>query len=247
MTKKQKRNIWILAGVVVIGGLVTANMLMDGEEKTTVLVELATLDKIVEEVSASGRIQPKTKVNITSQVSGEIIAVLVKEGDWVSKGDLLLQLDPVQLKSDLDQAQFSLDEFAARAEGAKTALEQDEEEYQRQENLYERKLTSQTDFTNAKYRFLKSRSNYTALKSQVRTQQARVEKAKDNLKRTRITAPMDGAITFLNAEVGEISQAQTAFTQGKTLMTISDLSVFEVEVDVDETEIPRTHAQGIVD
>ncbi|MCH9030873.1 MAG: efflux RND transporter periplasmic adaptor subunit [candidate division Zixibacteria bacterium] len=240
MTKKRKKTVWIVSAVVVVvGGLVTANMLLDGEEKTEVLVELASLDRIVEEVSASGRIQPQTKVNITSQVSGKIIGVFVNEGDRVSKDELLLQLDPVQLRSDLDQAQFSLDEYTARAEGAKTTKEQDEEEYERQENLYEKKLTSQTEFTNAKYRYLKSRANYTALKSQVRTQRARVEKAKDNLERTRITAPMDGVITFLNAEVGEISQAQTAFTQGKTLMTISDLSVFEVEVDVDETEIAQ--------
>jgi len=79
------------------------------------------------------------------------------------------------------------------------------------------------------------------MQAQTKTGQARLEKVRDNLTKTRITAPMEGIVTYLSAEVGEIAQAQTSYTQGQRLMTIADLSVFEVEVDVDETEIAKVH------
>jgi len=87
--------------------------------------------------------------------------------------------------------------------------------------------------------FENSRANYQAMLAQVETARARLDKANDNLTKTLIKAPMPGVVTFLSVEAGEIAQAQTAFTQGKTLMTIADLSVFEVEIDVDESEIAK--------
>jgi HlyD family secretion protein len=95
------------------------------------------------------------------------------------------------------------------------------------------------EHTNSRLRHENSEANHEAMKAQVKTGRARLEKAEDNLAKTHIQAPMEGVITYLSAEVGEIAQAQTAFTQGKTLMVISDLSVFEVDVDVDETEIAK--------
>jgi HlyD family secretion protein len=93
--------------------------------------------------------------------------------------------------------------------------------------------------TNAKLACERSKAEFDAMEAQVKTGRARLEKTMDNLRKTQIVAPMDGIVTLLNAEVGEISQAQTSFTQGQTLMTIADLSVFEVEVDVDETEVAK--------
>ncbi len=239
MTSKSKKMLIIVIGVVVIGGGAAFSLLSDNSNAATVQVDLAKIRDISETVSASGRIQPQTKVDITSQVSGEIIALHVNEGDWVSRGDLLIEIDRVQLGSDVEQAQYSLDEIQARAEGARVQRDRDKEEFERQTTLRERKLNSESDFTTAKYAYENSKATYLAMQSQVKTQKARLEKAQDNLQRTTITSPMDGVVTFLAAEVGEIAQAQTSFTQGKTLMTISDLSVFEVDVEVDETEIAK--------
>jgi HlyD family secretion protein len=211
----------------------------NGDDLTVVAADLAYLDEIAEIVTASGRIQPQTKVDISAEVSAEIMVVYVREGEFVTKGQKLLLLDTVQYKSDLSQARFSLDEITARANATRTQFERDQLEFERQQQLYNQELASETEFTNAKFTYENSEANYQAMLAQVKTQNARVEKVEDYLSKTLIRAPMDGVITYHNAEVGEIAQAQTAYTQGQTLMTVADLAVFEVEVDVDETEIAK--------
>ncbi len=227
-----------IAAVVVIAAIVVMNS-GSGKEPTSIQADLAYSDDISEVVSASGRIQPQTKVDITSEVSAQIISIFVKEGDLVERGQRLILLDTIQLQSDVSQARYSMDEITSRAEAAKAQFEIDKLESERQKKLYEQKLTSENAATNAQYMFENSRANYQAMLAQVETARARLDKANDNLTKTLIKAPMPGVVTFLSVEAGEIAQAQTAFTQGKTLMTIADLSVFEVEIDVDESEIAK--------
>jgi HlyD family secretion protein len=210
-----------------------------GDKRTAVQTDIAVAENITELVNASGRIQPQTKVNIVAEVSAEIRQLHVREGDRVAKGQPLLLLDTVQLKSDVAQSRFSLDELTSRTASAKAERERDRLEAERQEKLFAQKLTSETVFTNAKLACERSKAEFDAMEAQVKTGRARLEKTMDNLRKTQIVAPMGGVITKLSAEVGEISQAQTSFTQGQTLMTIADLSVFEVEVDVDETEVAK--------
>ncbi len=239
LSKHSRRLLYWGVPLFIIIVLVGANMMGSDEEITRVQADLVTVDDISEVVTASGRIQPQTKVDIVAEVSAEIIEVAVNDGDWVTKGQTLLLLDTIQAKSDAEQARYSLDELTSRTEAARTQYEMDQEEYRRQKGLYEKDLTSEREFTNARLRYENSKANYEAMLAQTKTGQARLEKAEDNLTKTHIRAPMDGVVTYVNAEVGEIAQAQTSFTQGRTLMTISDLSVFEVEVDVDETEIAK--------
>lgn len=240
MAKKSKKKWWIIAGVAVVA-VIAVGFGMSGSDNdhTSVQADLAYVDDILEIVSASGRIQPQTKVDIVSEVSAKIIGVGVKEGDQVYQGQVLLTLDTVQLQSDVSRARFSLDEIQARTQAARAQYERDMQEYDRQSSLYEQKLTSETASTDAKFAYENSMANYEASKAQVKTARATLEKAQDNLTKTSIRAPMDGVITYLSAEVGEIAQGQTSYTQGKTLMTVSDLSVFEVEVEVDESEIAK--------
>ncbi len=235
----KKKLLLIVGLVVVVAVVVILNMKMNTTKSTQVQAEVATPRELIEKVSASGRIQPQTKVNITSQVNGEIIALPVKEGDYVKTGDLLVVLDTVQLRSDVDQANYVVTEINARLNGAKAQLDQAEEEYNRQKQLFDNKLTSETQFNDAKYTYLNLRAGYEAMAAQAKQSESQYEKQLDNLSKAKIVAPMSGIITFLDCEVGEIAAAQTAFTQGKTLMTISNLDVFEVEVDVDETEINK--------
>lgn len=236
--RRKKLVIFSIVGLIVVV-VVLANLGGSDNGETLVQADLAFADDISEIVTASGRIQPQTKVDIASEVSARIIELYAKEGDHVTRGRHLLLLDTIQVQADLAQARFSLDEITARAEAAHVQYEKDKLEFQRQESLFKQKLTSETAATNARFGFENAQANYDAAKAQVKTARARMAKAEDNLSKTSITAPMDGVITYLNAEVGEIAQAQTSYTQGKTLMTIADLSVFEVEVDVDETEIAK--------
>jgi HlyD family secretion protein len=236
---RSKKVIFIAIGAVVTLVLVVLIFSGSGDKVTTVQADLAYRDSISEIVSASGRIQPQTKVDITSEVSAQVMRIFVKEGDPVERGQMLLLLDTIQLQSDVSQARYGLDEISSRAEAGKAQLEIDKLESERQTKLFEQNLTSETAATNARYGYENSLANYRAMLAQVETSRSRLEKAQDNLTKTLIRAPMPGVVTFLSVEVGEIAQAQTAFTQGKTLMTVADLSVFEVEIDVDESEIAK--------
>jgi len=234
------KKLLIIIGIVVVAGVfIFVNLKMNASNATKVKTEAVKARDIVEVVSASGRIQPQTKVDITSEINGEIIGLMVKEGDEVKTGDLLVVLDTVQLQTDVDQAHYAVSEINARLEGSRTTLEQNEEEYQRQEKLYGSNLTSDKAFKDAKYAYLNSKASYEATLAQSQQYQSRYEKQLDYLSKTKIRAPMDGVVTYLDCEVGEIAAAQTSYTQGKTLMTISNLAVFEVEVEVDETEIAK--------
>ncbi len=238
MTKKKKTLLIVGIGLVVVI-LLVMNLTGDSTKRTTVAAEEAEKRDITELVSASGRVQPRTKVDITSEVNGKILKLAVKEGDVVRNGQLLIVLDTVQLRSDVDQALYNVNEVNARLGGAKAALENNKEEFDRQQSLFERTLTSETALKNAKYAYLDAKSQYEAWEAQAKQAEFRYEKTTDYYKKARIVAPMPGVVTFVDCEEGEVAAAQTAFTQGKTLMTISDLSVFEVEVEVDETEINK--------
>ncbi|MFQ5453352.1 MAG: efflux RND transporter periplasmic adaptor subunit, partial [Candidatus Zixiibacteriota bacterium] len=245
MTKKKL--LMIIGGVIIVGVIIYMNFAMNTTKTTKVHSEAAIKRELVEIVSASGRIQPQTKVDISSEVNGEIISLLAKEGDYVNANDLLIVLDTVQLRSDVDQAKYAVSEINARLEGAGVSLAQAEEEYERQKKLFKNDLTSETQLDNSKYAYLNAKSTHDAFKAQAKQFQSRYEKQLDYLSKAKIVAPMSGIITFLDCEVGEIAPAQTAFTQGKTLMTISNLDVFEVEVEVDETEINKVELQQTAD
>ncbi len=237
--KMSKKKIFIIIGILVVAAIIVANLTLKSDKAVEVKTGIAKIRDLKEEVSASGRIQPRTKVDITSQINGEIIGLFVKEGDDVQKGQLLVVLDTVQLRSDVDQGRYAMNEVKARLSGARASLEKAEKEYDRTKELHRNKLSSATELDNAMYSYLNSKSSYEAYLAQTDQFRSRYEKNLDNLGKAKIVAPMNGIITFLEAELGEIAAAQTAFTQGKILMIISDLSIFEVEVEVDETEINK--------
>lgn len=243
----KKKWLIIIGVVIVVGILISINLISDTSKKTKVNAKEAKYRKLIEKVSASGRIQPQTKVNITSEVTGEIIDLKVKEGDFVKSGELLIVLDTVQLRSDVDQARYSVSEINARLQGSKAVLDQTKEEFERQQRLFDAKLTSETQYNNSKYDYINAEAAYNAASAQSKQADSRLEKQLDYLSKAKIVAPMSGIITLLDCEVGEIAPAQTAFTQGKTLMTISNLNVFEVEVEVDETEINKIRIGQNVD
>lgn len=237
--KSKLKPILIIAAVIICIGLLVMFMLQDNQQGIEVYAEEVKARDIIELVSASGRIQPETKVDIASEIYGEIMWVGVQEGDRVKQGQPLVVLDTIQLRSDVDQGLYAMNEAEARLAGAKSSLDKAQEDYNIQAGLKEKQGTSETAFKTAGFALESAKSNYEASKAQAQQAKARYEKLLDNLSKAKISAPMSGVITYLNAEVGEIAAAQTGFTQGRTLMTISNLDVFEVEVEVDETEIAK--------
>ncbi len=118
-----KKAIIITIGILAFGGFIFVNFAMKKDKSTDVKSAVAKVRSLVEEVSASGRIQPRTKVDITSEINGEVIGLFVNEGDNVQRGDLLVVLDTVLLRSDVDQGLYAMTEVKARMEGAKANLD----------------------------------------------------------------------------------------------------------------------------
>lgn len=241
MSKKKKLLIFGAIGLVVVV-LVVANLSQSKRGAVSVQTKKVGTDDVTALVSGSGRVQPNTKVNITSEVNAKIISIPVKEGQAVSRGEILVQLDTVQLRKDLESAMYAAGELEAYLQGAKVLFEQRRDEYERQKALFDKKLTSEQLYKDTYYAYQSQDATYKASQQQKNAASSRLEKARDNLNKTTIRTPMDGIVTLVDAEEGEIAQAQTAFTQGKTLMVISDLSGFEVEVDIDETDIADVKA-----
>lgn len=241
--KKKKKKIWkllLIIGVpILIIIFVVANLTQSRNGTTEVVTKKVVDNDIVAQVSGSGKIQPKTSVNVTSQVSAEVVAIPVKEGDRVRKGDLLLQLDTVQLKRDLESYLYSYNELMARLEGSKVMLDQSANDYQIQKGLYDKSkdLTSEKAYKDSYFVYKNQEAGVKAMEQQANAANARLEKARELLRYTTIRSVMDGVVTLVDVEVGEIAQAQTAYSAGRTLMVVSDLSEFEVEVEIDETDI----------
>ena len=221
--KKRNKIIIILAVVAVIVVFVLVNLLRSGGKSFKVEVEKVKKGDVTAIVTASGKIQAKKNVKISAYVVSKIIDLPVKDGDAVKKGQLLVQLDPTRYKAEVEQAEAQMRMAGANLEQAKLV-------HDRQKQLFEKSLTSQEQFDNA-------RTNYHATQAQYDQSKAALAQAQDDLSKTTITAPMDGVITELNAEVGEIVMIGTMNNPGTVIMTISDLSEIEAEVEVDETDV----------
>lgn len=207
---------------------------------------------IIETVAASGKIQPETEVVISSDVSGEIIDMPVKEGDNVKLGELLVKINPDLVESALSRAEASLNTAKANLSGsqarlaqAKAQFENEKIAFNRNKSLYESNVISQAEFDNATSSFQVAKSevqaaqqNVEAAKFGVKSSEATLKEAKENLGRTSIYSPMSGTITLLQKEQGErvVGTAQMAGTE---IMTVADLSSMEVAVEVNENDIVR--------
>ncbi len=249
---KSKKWIYILAGLVIL--LVVFAILKKKGSSNGIEVSVEKVEKrtIIESVAASGKIQPETEVVISSDVSGEIIELAVKEGQKVTKGDLLVKIDPDLVESALSRAEASLNTSKANYSGAKARLAQAESQFEnakaifdRNKKLYSDNVISQSEFDQAKANFEVADSEVSAAKESVeaarfnvKSSEATLKEAKENLGRTSIFAPIDGVITALNLEKGE-RVVGTAQMTGTEIMTVADLSIMEVAVEVNENDIVR--------
>jgi HlyD family secretion protein len=220
MKKRSK----IIIGVVVIAVIliiVLLNLSRSGEKVYKVEVDKVKKGDIASIVTGSGKVQAKKDVKISATVPGVIISLPVKDGDWVKRGQLLVQIDPSEYESAAAQA-------TAQLNSAKANFEQTELVFERQKKLFEKNLTSKEQYD-------ASMTEYNIAKAQYDQSSASLRQANDLLAKTTITAPMDGKITELMKKEGEMV---TGATYNPTeIMTISDISLFEVEVEVDETDI----------
>ena len=248
-----KKKIFIGAGIVVLlGAIAYANVKFkrtDGIEVTTEGVQKRHLEAIV---SASGKIQPKRDVNISADTMGRVTDLAVEEGDRVTKGQFLLQIDPRNLRSAVQRTQASLaaassqvEQLRVAIESSKVALKQAEDNYTRQQNLWKGGLTTRETLERSESDLKLRQADLRSQEQQLRTQELRkdsesatAESARFDLSKVRIESPIGGIVTRRNIEEGETVVIGTMNNAGTVLLTIADMSIIEAEVEVDETDIP---------
>ena len=225
-----------------------------GQDKKQVVAEQVAKRDITEVVSASGKIQPEVEVKISPDVSGEIVELNVKEGDRVKKGQLLVRILPDIYQSYVDRSVAAMNGAKANSENSKSRLLQARSQYEkaqltfdRNKKLYEEKLISASEWEGIKSATEVAKAEVdAALQSlsgadfNVRSAEASVKEAQDNLRKTSIFAPVDGTISKLNVEKGErvVGTSQMAGTE---MMTLANLNEMEVNVDVNENDIVRVN------
>ncbi len=230
----------IIAVVVLVAFAIIGKKMgwIGGVANQKVAVEKVSLRTIVETVSASGKIQPEIEVKISSDVSGEIVSLMVKEGQKVKRGQLLCKIRPDIYESYLDRASAALNTSKANLSNAEARFIQTEQAYDRNSKLIKDKIISEADFEVIKSNYLSAKADVQAAKFNVKSAEASVKEAKDNLFKTTVFSPVDGTVSKLNVELGERVLGTSQMT-GTEIMRIANLNSMEVSVDVNENDINR--------
>jgi HlyD family secretion protein len=248
-----KKIVWIIIIGVVLLSLVLI-FTKSGTKATNVTTEKAEKRDITEMVSANGKIQPEVEVKISSDVSGEIVELYVKEGDQVKKGDLLCKINPLIYESSssrmvatLNGAKANLANSKARLDQIKASYINTEASYNRNKKLFDQGAISQSEFDAAKAAFDGAKADVKAAEESVnaseynvKSTEASLKEANDNLAKTNIYSPVNGTVSKLNKEKGE-RVVGTAQMEGTEIMRLANLNEMEVSVDVNENDIVRVH------
>lgn len=239
----KKKTLYIIIGIalVVIVLLVVGKKAgWFGKSGNYEQVEITEVEKIdiIETVSATGKIQPEIEVMLSSEVSGEIIALPVSEGEQVEEGQLLVTVNPDIYLSSLARAEASLLNFKAGLAQAEANLRQAEAAYKRNKSLFEKGIISKSEWDQIVANYEMAEANRSSAFYSVKSAAATVSEAEENLGRTKIYAPMSGTISSLSAELGErvVGTQQMAGTE---ILRVANLSDMEVEVDVNENDIVK--------
>lgn len=250
---KSKNRTWLwIGGLLIVILVVVVVMVNSKDTKTYITLEKSERRDLIETVTANGTIQPEIEVKISSEVSGEIIQLYVKEGDSVKKGDLLLQVNPDISESNVERAKASVNNAKAnlaaseaRVSQAKARFTQAENLYKRNKKLYEGKVIAKSEFEQTEAEYLSARGELEAAERAVdaarytiKSLESTLSGEEKTLNRTSIFAPMNGIVSKLNVEKGERVVGTMQMT-GTELLRIADFRTMELSVDVGESDIIR--------
>lgn len=238
--------------VVVLGALAWGNFASRRSTATSVTVETIARHDLEAIVSASGKVEPARQVDISAETMGRVVSLSVVEGQDVTVGQPLLEIDPRNLETafqnreaSLATARAQLAQTRTQVNNSRTALSQATETMRRTEGLWERGLVSRDDYERAandlKMRetdLLISEQSVVTQEQRIRQEEANLESARHDLTKVRMVSPINGIVTRRNIELGETAVVGTMNNAGTVLLTIADMSVIETEIEVDETDIP---------
>lgn len=236
-----KRRTKIIIAVIVIlaiGGIAAASIASKGKEGTPVTFAKVERTDLTSKVSANGQIDAKRKVDLSASVMGQIVNLAVREGDVVKKGDFLLQIDRKQLTASAQGAEASVRVLFSDREAARGNLAEAELIYERTRKNFEQNIVPQADLDRARTALQSAKASVSAVEERIGQARANVAAAHDTLSKTTMTAPMDGIVTALPVEEGEVAVIGTMNNAGTKLLTIADMGVVEAVMQVDETDIP---------
>ncbi len=232
----KRKALWMTIGVLAVaGGAITFAMTSRDEKLMEVESAIVSLETIIQKVNATGRIQPKTQIKISADVSAKIMALHVEEGQFVQEGELLIELDSERFEAAVESAEANVRSAQANAKLNKQNMLKTEKDFDRARDMVSRKLESQSvlDTMDAAYNVEVAR--YESALDQVLQARATLKQARDDLSKTIIYSPMTGTISDLNKEQGEIAIG-SAF-QEDVILVVADLTEMEAQVNVDENDI----------
>ena len=236
--KKSKKKIIVFGGLGLLLLIVVLAVVFSGDRETIVSVQTEKVAKrnITQIVASNGTINPVERVELRPEVSGEIVELPVKEGDSVKKGQLLIRLKPDQYIARRNVAQASLNLAQASLREREATFSEVEANFKRAHELFEKKLSSESDLESARAAFIGAQSRVEAQKAQVQQAQENYKDASGELDKTAIYSPLDGTVSALNVEKSE-RVLGGSFSQGTHLMTVADLTQMEAIVEVDENDV----------
>lgn len=235
---KRPHKKWIfLGGAAVLAALVVVSVLRKREGGTEVEAEKVEARDLTAIVNASGTIEPQQSVSIQATTPGEVVRIGVAEGQRVRKGQFLLQLDPVNVAATASAQEAAAQASAADLAQAEAQLAWARQEYDRKRELAEAELVPRAELQQAEAELRAREAAARAARSRAGQMAATLRGAQHALSRVTITSPIDGIITRVNVEEGEVAMIGTMNQPGTVLMTVADLGVMEAKVDVDETDI----------
>jgi len=241
MSRRTKIGLFFGLAVAVIGGIAALSAARKSGRATEVRLEAVGKRELVSIVTASGKIEADTKVDLSADITGRIVKINVKEGDMVQKGQLLIQIDPAQYQSIVSRAEAFLQTSEANLLQAQTNRDQAKRQLDRASDLRKANpnLIAAETVEQAQQAFDVAVANYAATKSQVDQAKAALSESRSNLSKTTLYAPISGRVTRLAVEEGEVAVPGTFSRETGLLLTIADLSVILAKVDVDETDVVR--------
>ncbi len=235
MMSKKKWLIITGVAVVAVAAVAVGFMKKNGRQELEVQTAPVKRQQVIETVTATGKVQPHIQVNISADVSAKITKLGVNEGDWVEKGDFLVELDRERYVAAAERAEASLKSSASEAVLAKESMLKAEKDFKRTKELFEKQLESSATFDAVAATYQVEKARYESALNNVEQAKALLKQAHDDLSKTRIFAPMAGTISQLNKEVGEIALGSQF--QEDVILVVSDLVGMEALVDVDENDV----------
>ncbi|MHC1736973.1 MAG: efflux RND transporter periplasmic adaptor subunit [Ignavibacteriaceae bacterium] len=238
--KKSKKKLIIFGGLGLLVLVLIIVVIAQGnkEEIITVITEKVQKRSITQTVTATGNINSEFQVIITPEVTGEIVALAVKDGDFVKKGQLLFKIKADTYLAAKERAEAGLLSSKASLSMSKAELDKISADYNRVQEMHIKKLASDSELEASKSAYLTAKARYESALAGVQQMEAALRESREQLNKTTMLSPMEGTVTALNVEVGE-RVLGSGFTQGTNVMTISDLESMEATVEVDENDIPN--------